>query len=211
MPGFRSRFTSMIDDLRTNPQVEMISVTLSPPATRADLDAAAELAGGMLPTGTEDFYSELDGVQLEWRHTVPAISKGDLSDHGLVNILPIREVFGDWRGVTWFGADNDEFRPVKPFDMFVPEACAAFIQPAGEPPAASVSYHYFGEELHVTGYTFDEYLVRLLASRGFWYWIQTLCPGLESSTEVTAFRQAMPQIFDDYDDRLFRPGDGTAT
>ncbi len=203
--GFRSRFTSMVDDLRSNPRVEVISVAVAPPATRLDLDAAAALAGGVLPAGTHDFYSELNGFQLEWRHTLPAISHGDLSDHGMVNILPIRDIFSDWRGVTWFGDDADEFRAVKPFDMFVPEACAAFVQPAGKPPAASVTYHYFGEESYDTGYSFDDYLVRLLASRGFWYWVQTLCPGLESSTEVTDFRQAMPQLFADYDDSLFRP------
>ncbi len=200
----RARFASMVDELRSNPSIEVISVTVAAPATSADLDAARALAGGTLPAGTEDFFSELNGFQLEWRHTVAAISHGDLSDHGMVNILPIGEIYGDWRGVTWFD-DDDELRAVKPFDMFVPEACAAFLQPDGEPPSDSVAYHYFGDEPRATGYTFDEYLERLLASRGFWYWIQTLCPGLESSTEVTAFRHVMPQIFPDYDDRLFHP------
>jgi hypothetical protein len=195
----------MVADLRGNPNVEVISAELAAPATPADLEVARDLAGGELPAGTADFFGELNGFRLEWRHTVAAISKGDLSDRGLVNILPVTEIFGDWRGVTWFGPDDDEFRAVKPLDMFVPEACAAFVQPEGQPPAASIAYHYFGEECRDTGYTFDEYLERLLASRGFWYWIQALCPGLESSAEVTAFRQAMPQIFTDYDDELFHP------
>jgi hypothetical protein len=205
MPGFRARVTAMTDALRSNPNVEVISVAIAPPAPQADLDAATELAGGALPAGTAGFYRELNGFQLEWRRSTSATSRSDLSDHGLINILPISDIFRDWRGVTWFGEDDDEFRAVKPFDMFVPEACAAFLQPVGEPAGASVAYHYFGEECYDTSYSFEEYLERLLASRGFWYWIQTLCPGLESSAEVTAFREIMPQIFPDYDDGLFRP------
>ncbi|MFC0597406.1 hypothetical protein [Streptomyces palmae] len=118
----------------------------------------------------------------------------------------MHEVFGDWGGVTWFSSQGDQrFRGVKPFDMFVPESCAALLQPPGETPGDTVAYHSFGQEVHDTGYTFDEYLERLLAARGHWYWIQTLCPGKQHSIEVEAFRWNMPYIFPDYDDRLFRP------
>lgn len=205
MGDARARFVSMVDDLRGNANIEVVSVEIAEPALTADIEAATELAGGALPGGVEDFYAELNGFRLDWRHTVAEVAHGDLSDHGLINILPIGEVFGEWRGVTWFGDDSDEFRPVKPFDMFVPEACAAFIQPAGQPPTGTVAYHYFGEELIDTGYSFEEYLERLIASRGFWYWIQALCADLQGSAEVTAFLRAMPLIFDDYDDQLFQP------
>jgi len=205
MPDARARVLSMVDDLRGNPNIEVISVEIGEPAPTAGLEAARALAHGALPAGVEDFYTELNGFTLEWRHSVDEVSHGDLSDHGLINILPIDEVFGDWHGVTWFSEDNDEeFRPVKPFDLFVPEACAAFIQPPGQPPAGTVAYHYFGEELIDTGYSFEEYLARLLAARGFWYWIQTLCADLHSEA-VISFRRAMPLIFDDYDDQLFQP------
>lgn len=194
----------MVADLRLNPNVEITEVRVAQPAARAEVEEARTLAGGMLPAGVEEFYAQMNGFRLDWRHTVAEVSRGDLADHGLVNILPIGEVFGDWRGVTWF-SDDEEFRPVKPFDMFVPEACAAFIKPEGRPPASTVAYHYLGEELRDTGYSFDEYLDRLLASRGFWYWIQALCPDLQASAEVAAFRRVMPLIFDDYDDQLFQP------
>jgi hypothetical protein len=207
MRDARSLLSAMVEALDRNRNAEVLAVDVAAPASREDIVAASSLARGVLPAGVADFYAQMNGFRLEWRHTVAAIGRGDLSDHGSIGILPISEVFADWRGVTWFGEDDDdEFRAVKPFDMFVPEACAAFVQPEGEPPAASVAYHYFGEELHDTGYSFDEYLVRMLASRGFWYWIKTLCPGLEHSAEVTAFRRAMPRIFADYDDSLFQPG-----
>lgn len=204
MRNARARFVAMVDGLRDNPKVDVASVNVPRPASQQDIAAAARLAGGALPDGVAEFYAEMNGFKLDWRHTVAEVSQGDQSDHGLVNILPIGEVFGDWRGVTWF-SDDDEFRPVKPFDMFTPEACAAFIKPDGRPPAGTVAYHYFGEELHDTGYSFDEYLDRLLASRGFWYWVQALCRDLQASAEVTAFRRVMPLIFDDYDNQLFQP------
>jgi hypothetical protein len=205
MRDARDRFQAMIDDLRRNPNVRVATADMADPASSAEIEAATELAGGYLPAGVAEFYSQLNGIQLEWRHTVAKVRHGDESDKGLIDILPITEVFGDWEGVTWFGDDDDEYRSVKPFDMFVPEACTAFIQPPGKRPADTVAYHYFGEELHVTGYKFDEYLERLLASRGFWYWIQALCPDLQDSSEVADFRRAMPLIFDDYDDSLFQP------
>ncbi|HET7018062.1 MAG TPA: hypothetical protein VFI65_29360 [Streptosporangiaceae bacterium] len=203
-----ARLRAMVDDLEQNDNVTVLEVEMASPASREDIEAATGLAGGALPAGVADFYAELNGFNLEWRHTVAEVSQGNLADHGFVNILPIDEVFGDWEGVTWFGDSDDadnEYRPVKPFDMFVPEACAAFWQPPGKRPRRTVAYHYFGDELYDTGYAFDEYLERLLAARGFWYWIHTLCPDLQDSTEATGFRRAMPLIFDDYDDRLFQP------
>ena len=204
MRDARARFEAMLDDLRRNEQVEILSAELGAPASAAELEAARELAGGELPAGVEEFYAQLNGFQLEWRHTVAQVTHGDLADHGVVDLVPIGEAFGDWRGVTWF-SDDDEYRVVKPFDTFVPEACAAFIKPDDQPATGTVAYHYFGEELHDTRYSFDEYAERLLAARGFWYWIKALCADLQDSTEVAGFRRAMPLIFDDYDDRLFQP------
>lgn len=200
MTTYRTRLDAMIADLERNPRVQLVEADVAPPAPSSDIDSARGLAGGRLPDGVEDFYREVGAVRLTWRHTVPELLHGDLSDQGLVRILPLPEVFGDWQGVTWHSADDREYRDVKPFDMFVPEACAAFV-----PPRGTVHYHYFGEELYDTGYAFGAYLERLLASRGFWYWPQTLCRELQDSAEVAAFRRAMPVLFPGHDDALFRP------
>jgi hypothetical protein len=205
MRNVRSRVTAMVAGLEQNPHVEVLTIDLADPASQEDIDHATRLANGVLPAGVEDFYREVGAFRLEWQHTLDEISHGDLSDHGFINILPVPEVFGDWRDVTWFDEDDQQFRPVKPFDMFVPEACTAFLQPPDDPPADAVAYHYFGEELCDTGYTFDDYLKRLLASRGYWYWVQTLCPDKQDSAEVVDFRNNMPVIFPDYDDEPFHP------
>ncbi|MFD8787382.1 hypothetical protein [Kitasatospora sp. NPDC059599] len=200
MTTARTRLDAMIADLERNPRVELLEATVAPPTPPSEIEHAVRLADGRLPAGVEAFYREVGAVRLRWRHTVPELRHGDLSDQGLVHLLPLGEVFGDWRGVTWHSPEDQEYRRVRPFDMFVPEACAALL-----PPLDSVHYHYFGEELYDTGYSFDAYLDRLLASRGYWYWPQTLCRELQDSTEVTAFRRAMPVLFADYDDALFQP------
>ncbi|MFJ4189309.1 hypothetical protein [Kitasatospora sp. NPDC089509] len=196
----RARLTAMIADLERNPRVELLEATLAPPTPPADLESAVRQADGRLPAGVEAFYREVGAVRVTWRHTVPELLNDDLSDQGLINLLPLHQVLGDWQGITWHSEEDQEFRAVRPFDRFTSEACAAFV-----PPRDSVHYHYLGEELHDTGYSFDAYLERLIASRGFWYWPQTLCPGLEKTEEVTAFRHVMPAVFPDYDDSLFHP------
>ena len=72
---------------------------------------------------------------------------------------------------------------MRPFDIFTSEACGA-----------------------TTGHTAEAYPDRAIASRGLWMWLGALCPSLQDSREVADFRRVMPQLFDDYDDDLFRPG-----
>ncbi|PGH23531.1 hypothetical protein AJ80_02485 [Polytolypa hystricis UAMH7299] len=101
------------------------------------------------------------------------------------------------------------FRPVRPFDTFVPEACMAFLQPVGKgrkaQPADQVAFHYCGEELCKTRYTFAEYIDRLIASRGMFYWCESLCVDRQDSAQTMEFRRKMPVLFPDYDDSLFQP------
>lgn len=199
----------MIDGLKRNPNVDLLNVKFGEPASSEEIAEATRLAGGRLPVGVEEFYRQVGSFSLEWRHTVAEIREGDQADEGLVNIIPLSAVFGDWEDYVYFpdfpNGEGLEFRPVKPFDAFVAEACAAFLQPDGQPVGDSVAYHYFGEDLHDLGYTFDEYIERMLVSRGYWYWMLTLSAELQRDHEVGEFRRKMPLVFDDYDDSLFQP------
>lgn len=205
--GYRQRFAEMVERLRQNRNAEIIEVAFGEPAPEADLVRVKQQTHGALPAGVEAFYRELNGFKMEWEHTVESILQHDYSDHGFIELLPIAEVFGEWEGTTWFSdlEGGDTYRPVKPFDYFQPEACAAFCQSPGQPPDQRVFYHYFGEDLECTNYTFPEYIERLLAARGYFYWIATLCSTQQGSREATMFRQHMPLIFDDYRDELFYP------
>lgn len=207
MTGVRARFEAMIEDLQLNGNVTLIHASIAPRAPEGEIDEARRRAQGTLPEGVEDFYREMNGMRLEWEHRVAAIRTGDDRDKGYIDILPVLEVWKEWMGSTWFDdiEGGDAYRAVKPFDRFVPEACAAFCQPEGAPPESTMYYHYFGEHLENTRYSFPDYLDRLIASRGYFYWIQTLCTSRQDSGEVAAFRRNMPVIFPDHDDRLFVP------
>ncbi|WP_329028175.1 hypothetical protein [Streptomyces sp. NBC_01423] len=196
MSNARHRLDALVAELRENPRVELLNHELTDPLPS---DRIGELAEG-LPAGVEEFYREVGSFKLEWRST-----EGDGTDRGVVDILPLDRVLGDWSGITWFPGGEQEFRPVVPFDFFTPEACAAFERGEDGTFAEEVSYHYFGEELAPTGRTFTEYVDLLIASRGYWYWPKTLCAGYEDSAEVTDFRQNMPRLFPDHDEELFRP------
>jgi hypothetical protein len=226
MTDIRTRFENLFASLRQTPYIEVLNAELGPPTSEEDVQIALQRTKGQLPTGVVNFYRALGWVRLEWRHTVKEIAAGNMSDQGFIRILPIKEVFDEWEGIIWWGesegesddddevAERQEFRPVKPFDMFVPEACVAFLQPpprrgssskAWGQPGEHVAFHYCGEELHKTRYSFDEYIDRLLASRGFWYWPMTLCTETQEEVETRDFRQKMPLLFEDYDDDMFQP------
>jgi len=204
---FRERFELMTKNLEANRNVNITRLAFGNPASDAEIEQAKKLAGGVLPEGVEGFFREMNGFCLEWEHTIESIKQHNDTDKGFINILQILGVFGDWKNSTWFDdfEGGDKYKPVKPLDYFVPEACAAFYQATGGTPQNTVYYHYFGEYLEDTGYTFLEYIDRLLASRGYFYWIQTLCKGLQGHFEVANFRKNMPLIFDDYNDDLFHP------
>jgi len=205
--SFSKRFELMAESLKANPAVNIIELVFNPPASDTEIEQAKKQAGGALPAGVERFFKEMNGFTLEWEHTIEAIKQGGDFDKGFIKILPILDIFGTWKNITWFEGieEGDEYRSVKPLDHFIPEACAAFYQAPGEAPQNTVYYHYLGEYLENTGYTFEEYIDRLLASRGYFYWIQTLCAGQQRSHQVAAFRKNMPLIFHDYNDDLFRP------
>lgn len=205
--GYRQRVETMIASLQAAPEIEVTRSALEFPATPAKLATAKRFANGPLPDGLEDFCSALNGFTVAWRHIHPAIAKGDDRDTGSINLLPIERIFADWHGTTWFDAvpGSDRFRNVKPFDLFQPEACIAFLQEPGEPPSNHVAYHYFGESLTPTGYGFPAYLERLLASRGTWGWQQTLLLEMTDSDAAEHCRKTIATLFPEVDLSLFRP------
>ncbi len=69
----------------------------------------------------------------------------------------------------------------------------------------TMHYHYLGEELCPTGYTFSEYLNLLLKSRGYLYWQTALCAESRGSPEARNFRTNMPVLFSDFEESDFVP------
>lgn len=204
---FLPRFQRMVAELRAHPRIEVTEARVSRGASRPELEAARGAAGGRLPEGVEDFYSEMNGFVLEWEEGGGRAGGGGDIVKGSVEILPVRELTKDWLGVTWFAFEGGErFKGVKPFDFFSSEACAALVRSGPEGFAPTVHYHYLGELLCDTGYGFTEFIDRLLNARGFWYWVESLCPDTRKSPEAKNFLRQMPLLFEDFQPALVRPG-----
>jgi hypothetical protein len=207
----------MVESLRQHPNIRVTEAEIGPSAPQSEIDEARRYANGRLPSGVEEFYARVGSFRLEWELISPEMAINDIPVTGHIRILPILEIFGDnWRNITWFPlpdsvkhTPDDEwrltFRNALPFDFFIPEACMCFIQEPAEMPEDYVAYHYFGEKLYKTCYTFGDYVERLLSSYGYWYWVETLCSESADSAQVDSFRANMPKIFAGYDDGLFQP------
>jgi hypothetical protein len=195
------RIQELFQSLQTTPNIVVKNIEIAPPATSEQIGTARWCAEMKLPQGVEDFYLELNGFSLEWEST------GSTSATGSIQFLPIERIFGNWKETTWFDdfEGGDRFKVVKPFDFFQPEACAAFWQESDKAPQDQVYFHYLGEDLVPTGYSFLEYIDHLIASRGYNYWLLSLCAESQKNPEVKQFREKMPILFPDYSDNLFVP------
>src|SRR5689334_3640559 len=144
--NWHRRLNAMVDGLKSNPSIRVGKAELSGGASAQEISSAEAAAGGPLPGPIKAFYREVNGFTLEWT------AKGDLAEgatvRGAVNLLPIARVFGDWQNAV-------AGLPIKPFDLFAPEACAALWWPRGAK-NSTVRFHYFGEGTVDTRYGFAE-------------------------------------------------------
>ena len=205
---YLARFNAMVEELRANPAIEVIKYKVAPPISAEDLEAAKALYP--IPQAMIDFYTQMDGLELEWKLVDES---ADRSSHGNIRIVALLEVLGDWQDMIWFDEDWDDkrFKPLHPMDFFVPEACAALYLDGSENP--TVYYHYCGEEMETLEVDFAGYLELLLASRGYWYWQRAVASdltGQEYTIEPREFRMNMGKLFSDFDPSFFLRHDYSA-
>jgi predicted DNA-binding WGR domain protein len=211
--GYRARFAAMVEELEKDERFEIRKVTLGEPADPALIAQAKEAAGGTLPPGVAELYAEMNGFELVWQQVDGFHDdlQGDGEPAGYIDIPPIYAprvaggVFSDWRGSLYF-SDEDPLRQIKPIDNSGGElganTLAVFFPVPGK---ATIHYHDGDGELHPTGYSLDEYLDRLLVSRGYRYWTGSLCVDLVESASVEDFLHDAPLVFKDWKRALFKP------
>jgi hypothetical protein len=205
MTGWKKRFEDLVQEIGGHPMLQLDAAEIRPPATDADIERATKAAGGALPTGLAEVYRELNGMRLQWSVRDASAFTTDEPPAGAIDLLPIirdrgESVYGSWKDTVWF-SETDKFRHVVPFDMYTPEACAAFYPVGGE---TIVHDHYMGESLASTGRTFLQYLELLFKARGYLYWPTSLCEEEQDSTAVEDFRVNFPKLFGE-DTNAFGP------
>lgn len=199
------QFHAMAASLKNNPAIYVVSCEFNPPATEEELDEARSTCN--LTPAMIDFYSEANGIKIEWeRREQKQLPDGGLAA-GYINLLPVQDVFGDWEDIIYFDED-DPYKPLHPLDFFIDEACAALYLDGSDNP--EVYYHYRGEEMSRLGVDFEGYLKLLLKSRGFWYWHLAIAqpeynnPDVPVSPEERNFREILSQLFPDFNPSEFQ-------
>lgn len=210
--SYRERFLAMVEQLRSDERFEVKAFEIGAPASPKLIAEATKAAGGSLPPGVAELYSELNGLRLVWEQVdgFDDDLQGDGEPAGYICIEPIYApnvaggVFSDWRGSLYF-EDDDPLAAMKPFDNSGGELGAnthAVFFPV--PGNATIHYHHDGD-LHPTGYTLEGYLERLLVSRGYRYWTGSLCVDLREDSAAEDFLHDAPLVFSDFDAKLFKP------
>jgi hypothetical protein len=193
------KFHSMVYDLQNNPAINLDVYEFNPPATEEELNEARSKFN--LTPEMIDLYSEANGIEIYWQRAEEVDIPGGGLAAGYINLLPVQEVFKDWKNIIYFSED-DPCKPLHPIDFFIGNACAALYLDGSDNP--EVYYYYRGERMRPLGVDFLGYLELLLKSRGFWYWHLAIAgpeyinPAAPMSIEERNFRKIMPQLFSDF-------------
>ncbi len=202
---YRAEFDALRRELKASRKLKLLEFKLRPPASPEVLREATRLAGGKLPRGMDAFYREMNGLVVRWEITDKTLRLGgsDL-DKGIINVLPLcgaaESVLADWKDWVWTDDSPVALRKVKPLDFFRESAASLYPLPG----AAKLGYHVIvTSSVYPIECDFEQYIMLALASRGLQGWRHTLCVDLHDSEDANHFRQVMPQLFSNYDDKLF--------
>ena len=188
---YRARFEALFDELRAHGDVAVRQATIADPDPEA-LEHWRTAAGAAWPVGMTELYSELSGVDLEYRvgeevsgciH-IPALG---LWDHAALE----NELWFE------FTEDDSALHKIRPIDRFTAEAYTVLYINSPDQPA-EVAYHYCGESLVPTGLTYREWLELLFRSRGVAYWIKLATGPQVRRTWVEEGIAHIAQMFPDF-------------
>jgi len=198
-PSIVQQFHSMVAALKNNAVINVVTCEFNSPATEEELNEARSKF--KITPAMVEFYSQVNGINILWeRREEKEITGGGLAA-GYINLLPVQEVFGDWKDIIYFDED-DPGKPLHPLDFFISNACAALYLDGLDNP--EVYYYYRGEKMRPLGVDFEGYLQLLIKARGFWYWHLAIVkpedvnPDALMSIEERNFREIMPQLFPDF-------------
>lgn len=203
--SYIQQFHSMVASLKNNSAIDVYLYNFNSPATEEKLKEAQSKFN--LTPAMIDFYSEANGISIQWEKLGEKEIPGGGLIAGMIDLLPVQQVFRDWKDNIYF-EDDDPCKPLHPIDYFIGNACAGLYLDGSDNP--EVYYYYRGERMRRLGVDFEGYLQLLLKSRGFWYWQVAIAgpeevdPSVPIPREERNFREIMPQLFPDFNQSDFQ-------
>jgi uncharacterized protein (TIGR02996 family) len=197
---YRVRFEQMFAELRARPEMEIRTAEIDPPDPAA-IPRWQKVAGAAWPAGMAELYSQLSGVRLDY-------SVKDREDTGGAINIPALDLW-DYQalnGELWFDfcLPDSPLHFIRPIDRFVAEAYAVlYLRPAGQP--ADVAFHYCGERLVPTGFTYREWLELLFRSRGAHFWLDATLTPTRDTTWTGECVAHLARLFPDFDPDSMKP------
>lgn len=115
-----------------------------------------------------DYGQRLNGLKWEWE------SSTLLSARGSINLLTLPEIYGDWKGLVYFGqADEDpRLASFKPVDLYAPDICVGLYHDERADP--ELYYYEFGEQPYPLGIDVQGYFQLLSQTLGVLHWPKLL-------------------------------------
>jgi hypothetical protein len=160
MENYAIKLMEMADLLKNDPTVVVLYYNIFPGAAKWEVDSVSESIGFQIEPCLEKFFFETNGFQLRWIYksnpkydpavhyfhdeifTDMDIRDWYLPDDGVINILPVRDIFinDNWEDIIWSKEDQqyervwagktfnlfDLMKSIRPFDIFSKERCMAF-------------------------------------------------------------------------------------
>jgi uncharacterized protein (TIGR02996 family) len=202
---YRVRFEQMFAELRAHPAITVEKATIDEPMLE-EIPRWREVAGAYWPTGMEELYTELAGVDLEWVVTDTKSSNAPVAGGIHIPSLDLWD-YDALENELWFDflEGTSPLHDLRPIDRFIPEAYTVLYCPAEEP--SKIAYHYCGERLVPTDLTYREWLELLFRSRGTLYWIQLATSPERDNTWVGDGVDRVAQLFPDLDPGSMRPAE----
>lgn len=161
-----------------------------------------------------EFYSFTNGYSYEWESNIPANIEGQkISEHGIINIVPLDELFEKpnvvelEEGYNYYIKGEDSFSKTGQFIPvdYIEDICAGVFSKENED--EMVYFHDFGIGFYPLKINFKGYVELAFAARGYLMWQYVLVyleygkydGAMLGKSIYDDFAENMPIIFPDFD------------
>ncbi|MEB3358292.1 MAG: SMI1/KNR4 family protein [Synechococcales bacterium] len=212
MNNYLNRFTSMLDEIRSQAKINIKTYCFYPPFSKAQIAEIERDFDVVFHESISNFYQQIGGFRLEW------ISSDEVEDEafrvsGSIHLIPIEQVLSGWENDEWFNnlwfdwmdeSQKKDLKRLKPFDYFNNDdsGCTCF-RLKDKTLDRNLQLHSVDYGTHQLDFGFEVYLEKLLKTRGFYGWQFLLAKDRESLFNYedlyAFFHSQIPQLFPNTD------------